>query len=431
MKKQTPGSSKQRSSEENIPEKPELRPVEVFPAIVDQKQVVCLKDPEGFAKDVLMFSEKVTPIISQMDGTRTIEDISTNMAQYTEGKPIPVQVIQELVQTLNMNFFLNSSRFQQEKEQQIQTFQNQDIREPASAGEAYPDDSEECASYLEDILHLHDSGEDMTLSSGDFCGFMAPHIDLQRGKETYAKTYAPLRGNLPEDALFVVLGTSHAPVQSQLVPTTKDYRTPVGTVPTDTELSQMMIDQLPADFEQDEFRHRTEHSIEFQALFLAHLLGEKRSNARLLPILCRSFETSAQMTEPKSTDQMVKEARKGRQILRRVLRHTDRPIVWVAGVDLAHVGIRFGDQEETTQETLEWLEEEDRETLSHCEEINPRDFLDHVARNDEKRKICGTSPIFHLLQSSEPERGELIEYRQAADLEAETTVSFAGMYFYR
>lgn len=430
----TPSQMETKDEDPEHPETPELRPVEAFPAVVEGDRVICLRDPEGFAEEAIMFSEQATPILSQMDGTNTIEDIQQNLQQLTGGVPVPEETILEVVETLNSNFFLNSKRFHKEKDRQIDAFQSLVSREPACAGDTYPNGREECATFLKEMFERVDTRDPskVTKKSNKISGCIAPHIDLQRGAKTYAKTYAPLQNAIPEDALFVILGTSHSPIQTPLLPTTKDYKTPLGTIPTAKRISEQLINQIPDDqFREDEIRHKSEHSIEFQTLFLSYLLKDNLSNARILPLLCKPFETSAQVQNPKDPETMLSEAREAGDQLKEIVDKSARPVFWIAGADLSHIGVRFGDEEETDEEKLDWLEQEDRDSLKFCEQMDESGFLKHVLRNDEQRKICGTAPMIHLMNLIDASKGDLIEYRQAANLEAETTVSFAGMYFYK
>jgi len=87
----------------------------------------------------------------------------------------------------------------------------------------------------------------------------------------------------------------------------------------------------------DAMNHKREHSIEFQAAFLRHLLGKRE--ARIIPILAGLGDAQARRRSPRQDAKVASffdavkklvDGRKGR-------------IVVVAGADLAHVGPRFGD----------------------------------------------------------------------------------------
>ena len=119
-------------------------------------------------------------------------------------------------------------------------------------------------------------------------GLIAPHIDPRRGGPAYAHAYGELLTRERPD-LVIILGTSHYGSGPQLFTATrKDYMTPLGAVATDREF----VDRLAArygdgDLFADELLHRNEHSIEFQALFLAWALGT--AGYKVVPILVGSF----------------------------------------------------------------------------------------------------------------------------------------------
>ncbi|NVL68025.1 MEMO1 family protein, partial [Escherichia coli] len=83
------------------------------------------------------------------------------------------------------------------------------------------------------------------------------------------------------------------------------------------------------------FNHKREHSLEFQAVFLRHLLGNRP--ARIIPIL-------AGLGEQQSNGASPKHSRAVERFLGAVRKVVDaKRAVVIAGADLAHVGPRFGD----------------------------------------------------------------------------------------
>ena len=79
-----------------------------------------------------------------------------------------------------------------------------------------------------------------------------------------------------------------------------------------------------------------------------------------------------------------------------------RQVCFVAGVDLAHVGKQFGDRDPITPDFLKWVEAEDRLLIDKLAKLDAPGFFDEVAKDQDKRKICGFSPL--LLFDSAPGR---------------------------
>ena len=74
----------------------------------------------------------------------------------------------------------------------------------------------------------------------------------------------------------MILGVAHQYCQRRFALTRKDFETPLGLVPTDREYVDQIAALAGRDLFEDELSHRTEHSIEFQVVFLQYVLGEER-----------------------------------------------------------------------------------------------------------------------------------------------------------
>ena len=99
----------------------------------------------------------------------------------------------------------------------------------------------------------------------------------------------------------------------------------------------------------------------------------------------------------------------------------------IAGADLAHVGPRFGDPEPVSPADLATLGDEDRAMLEAVEAGDAEAFFDGVARDGDRRRICGLSPIYALLRALGGARGTLRRYGQWPDPQG--VVTFASVVF--
>ena len=168
-------------------------------------------------------------------------------------------------------------------------------------------------------------------------GIAAPHVSPFGGWESYRDAYSAL----PVPTMhrtFVVLGTSHYGEPDRFGLTRKPFVTPFGEAVTDTGLVNELAESAPESIRMEDYCHAIEHSIEFQILFLQYLYGP---NVRILPILCGSFLRSIyQGGKPEGNEQVQRffdalgnlSAREGNKLF------------WVLGVDMAHMGRRYGDQ---------------------------------------------------------------------------------------
>ena len=147
---------------------------------------------------------------------------------------------------------------------------------------------------------------------------------------------------------FVILGTSHYAGRTLFAATRKDFATPLGTVTTDRAFLDRLAARLAEDLYADEPLHRIEHAVEFQVVMLRHVLGAERSFS-VVPILVSSFHEMILHGRAPADDPRVAGFVAA---LRATLADDERPTLVIAGVDFAHVGAKFGDEEGLTPELL-------------------------------------------------------------------------------
>jgi hypothetical protein len=160
----------------------------------------------------------------------------------------------------------------------------------------------------------------------------------------------------------------------------------------------------------DELAHRDEHSIELQLVLLAHLV---RRPFTVLPVLC---STISHLGDPAAATAPFLAA------LRRAV--AGRQVCYLAGADLAHVGPRYGDPAPPTAAERAALAAADRRTLALAAAGDAQAFHRDAARDDARRRLCGTAPIYAALRASGA-RPRLLHYEQWWD--GVDSVSFAAM----
>jgi AmmeMemoRadiSam system protein B len=256
----------------------------------------------------------------------------------------------------------------------------------------------------------------------------APHIDPQRGAASYAHAYATVWGARPRRV--ILLGVNHAGSRAPFVLTTKDYATPLGTLPTDVEFVRSLADGSAWDVLAEEDLHRWEHSLEFQVLFLQHALAEgvaapSGALPRIVPILC-SFPWQILAAED---DLGVARAQVDRFLerLRDLATRDSTGLLVVAGVDLAHVGRRFGDPRAPTEPERAQLRERDLATLELIARGDRDGFVEETVRERDGRRICGFAALYSLLALVPAARGEVLDYGQSVEDATGSVVSFAAV----
>ena len=251
---------------------------------------------------------------------------------------------------------------------------------------------------------------------------MAPHIDFARGGPVYGWAYKELRESR-RSTTFVILGTAHVPMKNLYALMDKDFATPFGPARTDRDFVRSLAEGMEGDPFEDELVHRSEHSVEFQAVFLRHVYPDA-ADLRIVPILCGSFEEAIHSGR---SPMEIGEIASFVESLRKTISATGADVCIVASADLAHVGTQFGDPSPLDASDLERIAREDTEMLKTVEAADPDAFFRSLHMDGDRRRICGFSSIYTLLHAIGPAQGALLKYGQWPDPNG--TVTFAALCF--
>jgi AmmeMemoRadiSam system protein B len=414
------------SAVSEAPVGPRLRPVEAFPATVDGREVICLRDPSGLTEAVLTVPRPVAAILALFDGTRSIREIQADIMR-RQGTLVPSDQLESLVETLDRHLFLEGERLRAERERLAATFRANPLRPAVHAGRAYAGEAESLAAQLAGFFaHPDGPGPVGERRAATLRGLVAPHIDFHRGGPAYAWAYGVAAEACDADC-FVVFGTAHAGLDGHpFALTTKPYDTPFGPMPVDGEVVEALARRSRGELFAAELAHRAEHSIEFQAVCLRYLAEHRwgRRDVRIVPILTSFVHECLAGGRDPATEPAVARVL---HALRETMAAVPRRYCLVAGADLAHVGPRFGDPEPVSRARLARIETEDRALLSLVTGVDPDGFFAAAAADGDSRRTCGLSPIYSLLATLPAGRGRLLRYGQWPDPQG--VVTFASVAF--
>ncbi|MDM7995432.1 MAG: AmmeMemoRadiSam system protein B [Acidobacteriota bacterium] len=412
-------------SDEENGSNPRIRAVEVFPVKAGNQDFICLRDPEGFAEQPLFLNPVHVFLVSRMDGNHSLRDIQSDFARAT-GDTLPLEALEGFVRQLDEQHYLDSPRFRNHYQSLAREFKSGLCRPARHAGLSYPGQYEELESQLKSIFE-HPEGP-----GNHFCpdrsrplrGLIAPHIDFSRGGPTYAHAYKALAEHPGADT-FVLFGTCHTPMPQRFSISGKTYETPLGAAKTDRDFIERLFSRLGHQYS-DDFPHRAEHSIEFQAVCLRYLLGGKQ-DFRIIPILVGSFHDIYSGGRTAAEDPEINGVAKA---LRETIAEHQGRVCIIAGADLAHVGVRFGDPAGPTEESLREVERADKAFLDLAASGDAEGVFRSIAADNDSRRVCGYPSIYMALRCIDNPQGKLLQYRQWADLNAGAAVTFAAMAFY-
>ncbi len=405
-------------------EYPKLRLIDAFPIEVSGQQTVCLRDPFN-TRNSFIPREVFDNIVYYFDGNHSIMDIQEIYIQ-RHGKGDIKEIIQQVIGELDNNFLLDNNRSREFIKKLKDDFRNSTIRKDAHAGTAYEADKDKLKEQL-DGFFTSAEGPGMPSQSNQkkgLKGVIAPHIDLGCGGPCFAWAYKEIAESSDAD-LFIILGIAHTGTNNLFVLTDKTFETPFGNVETDKDFINMLQKKSKTDYFEDEFVHKDEHSIGFQAVFLKYLYHQKKDFS-IVPILCSSFgEADKNETGSAHTYQFNEFV----SSLKETIKESDRKICIIASVDLAHVGTRFGDTELQDDEYLDKLRTDDTAMLKYIESLDAEGFNNSIQKDHNSRKICGYPAINTLLNVIDASESKLLKYAQYPD-DTNSTVSFASMSFY-
>jgi len=405
---------------------PKLRNIDAFPVESSGRPMICLRDPERFTDEVVAVPYEVFFIVSLFDGRHTLLDIQAEyMRKY--GNLLFKERIVDIVEKMDSHLLLDSDRFKEFKDNLEDGFKRSMIRRAAHAGKSYDSNPQALKKQIE-AFFLSPEGPGLPLAKetgAKVSGVIAPHIDLKEGGPCFAWAYKEIAEKSDAD-LFIIFGTAHQEMNNLFAFTRKDFETPLGTIETDREFLEIFEKNYEYDLFADEFTHRSEHTVEFQLVFLQHLFAGNRE-IKILPVLCGSFhEMIRKKTFPSEVEQMQAFTR----AFKIAVSERKRRVCIIASADLAHIGPRYGDRFVPTRGTMEKVKEDDLGMLGFVEKIDKDGFFSSIERIGDGRRICGLPPIYTMLSVSDASEAKLLKYSTAKVDNQNSFVSFASMALY-
>jgi AmmeMemoRadiSam system protein B len=254
---------------------------------------------------------------------------------------------------------------------------------------------------------------------------LSPHIDFQRGGSVYTWSYKELVERCQADT-FVVLGVAHQYCRRRFALTCKDFETPLGLVPTDRSYVDRIASLAGRDLFDDELTHRTEHSIEFQVVFIQYLLGGRREFS-IVPILVGSFHDLMERGVDPIDDPDVSRFIRALQVAES---SSGKRVAYIGGIDLCHVGPEFGDPHPVDPGLQEQVRLFDDVMLDRAAACDPGGWFRTAAGVGNRYRVCGLAATYTMLHAIGPAQGRLLKYKQALDDRRTCCVSFASMVFH-
>ena len=264
------------------------------------------------------------------------------------------------------------------------------IRYPYVAGYFYPSDPDSLMSMLKKMI-------DVNAKKSKAKCIISPHAGyIYSGKvagSVYSSTILP--------DTYVLLGPSHVYMESRIAMMRQGtWRTPLGDVPVNENLAEMINNAAPSIREEDEV-HTKEHSLEVQLPFLQFL----KKKLTIVP-LCISYYADYNDLEElgKAVAKSIREFRKDTLI--------------IASTDMSH------------QETQAVAKDKDYKAIQQILSLDPRKLVDTVKK--ENISMCGFQPTATALIAAKElgaSKATLVQYQTSGDVTADydQVVGYAGI----
>lgn len=392
--------------------------LEFIPFQHEGQQLVLVRDQLGLVEEGKALPPGLYQIVFLLDGTRTMRDLQMMFMRQRGGVLVETEEINALLDDLDASYLLDSERYRTARAQIVAEFASKVNRPCTHCGQSYPDDVSELKERLNEILA---SQPLVPKPAGKIRALVAPHIDFSVGQRAYSRAYQTLTYTTP--SRVVILGVGHGLVDGLFSLTDKNFETPMGVIENEKTLTNELRKTGKGVVSEDDFPHRSEHSIEFQAVFLRHLLNGK--NLTIIPILCGAIESCV---PDFSREAYLERTAPFINKLRQILTDPEKETLLVAGVDFSHIGPKFG--HEMPARSLEGqAKTHDRNLMAHLCQLDADRFWQESRDVKDRFNVCGFSALACMLEVLPPCKGEVLDYQLWHEATTQSAVSFAAMHF--
>jgi len=388
-----------------------------MPSPLRDRPGLLIRDPFRYSDLTLIIPPALVECLRCFDGQQTELDIKEILVRVT-GELDSGDVVERLIDTLSNGGFLENEVFVRIREERHRAFAGASSREAIHAGSSYPTEVQPLRATLDRYL-----GARQEAGSDGLLGIAAPHVSPEGGWHSYGAAYGMMAPQY-KDRTFVVLGTSHYGEPERFGLTRKPFVTPLGESQVDAPLVDWLQQKAASAVQMEDYCHAIEHSIEFQVLFLQHLYGP---DIRILPILCGPYARSIYLGSKPEADENVS---RFLDALGEMAAREAGQLFWVLGVDMAHMGRRYGDSfsARADQGAMVEVTERDRSRLDRVTAGDAEGFWSLVQQNRDDLKWCGSSVLYTFLRALPQARGHLLRYEQW-NIDEQSVVSFGGIAF--
>ncbi|MDT7042068.1 AmmeMemoRadiSam system protein B [Candidatus Nitronereus thalassa] len=405
---------------------PALRNIQYSPMKQGEEQYIVLWDPSGLSSEKLIIPLNLFFLFQFLDGEHSLEQVGVEyLKKY--GDFLMPDKLDQLIADLDQKLFLEGERYEAAKAAALKAYREAPTRTPQFAGKSYEEDPEKLREQIAEFFASKEGpGSKPSENQGKLIkGLVAPNFELKKAGPLYAWAYKELKEAESPD-VFVVIGIGHAGLDEPVAVTDKAFETPLGVVPVNRPILDHLKSKGGPELFAEEIRHQQEQSIEFQLPFLQETVGKEKSIS-IVPILS-SFPPIT-FLDPELKD-FVAKINQFVSLLKEAIVSSGQNVCIIASANLAHIGLRYGDNTAPTDFSFHRCMQTDLEMLKHVENIDAQSFAQFLITEQDKRHVLGFSAIYLLLKLIEAEKGEVLRYDREIVDQFNSTITYASAAFF-
>lgn len=376
-------------------------------------------DQLGYATADFALPADAEPILSLMDGTRSVNDI----INFSSNEVTKEQIL-EYAQFLDGHRLLDSAFFHHFANLFEAEYEQQNIHHSSTAGTSYPNNSKEVTEFFNQAFVKHNQSKPVDAAKGLY----APHIDLRVGMETYVKAFSAIK-NLTPKKVFV-LATSHYSglygdfyENKRFIFSAKDFELANGMVKTNKTAISLIKEQTVHDeifgTSFNDRAHRVEHSIELPLLLLNHIWSH---SFEIIPVVISEFDELFY-----AKDGFLAHQIEAFTYLLSKQFGDDDTFFLISG-DLAHFGKKFGDSEPASN-LISDVRAFDESFMQAASNNDSQQLLRIMSKDYDPFRICGFPPLYTFMNAFTHLKGEILHHQIWDETERDSAVSFGSIVF--
>jgi MEMO1 family protein len=393
------------------------RDLEFIPFEYEGRHLILVRDHLGLVPEGKALEYPLYRFLTLLDRAESIREIQMALMRERGGILVGTEEIKGLLAHLDECYLLISDRFRNARDRIASEFAACEVRPCSHGGRAYPDNPLALGSKLDEIMATATS----PAPEENAIALVSPHIDISVGSRGYASAYKCLQGSSP--ARVIVLGVGHQGFQGLFALTDKEFSTPLGNVKAEKTSVEKLRNAGSEVIAPDDFAHKAEHSIEFQVIFLQHILN--KAGFSMIPILCGFLPGSLPVC---SREAYLDKAGPFLEVLKEVARDPGAETLIVAGVDFSHIGPKFG-HDMPARHMERSSQAHDKNLLRCLTSMDADGFWEESGKVKDQYNVCGFSALACLLEVLPPGKGRLLHYETWHEEATQSAVSFASVVF--